>query len=573
MAAIIPQGTIWLLKNIPLDNTYQHTLYWELSANGRFDQTDYFLSSSHIVGQPLTNQTYTRVNNNRIRVARLADDILLANYLVFCNSDSNFSSPKYSNKLYFCFITSINYINNNVTEIEFEIDVIQTWYFDFNLLPCFMERTHARTDAIGSNIVPEPLQLGEYVHATPLTKNANLSNDFYIIVASSDVTIGSVVNGSMYGGIYGGAKLRAFPSNSAGGVNQYLSDMVTAGKADAVVSIYMIPKFLIDSSITVPTDGRDLVPGDVITTPIELTLPSVSSSNPLVNDYTPHNNKLYTYPYTYLNIETPTGGKLTLRYEFFDGSTPKVRVGGCVTHPVQAVLMPYKYKQQLPTGYSTTLTDSLDESIVLDSYPVCSWSNDTYAAWVAQNSVPIQTQLMGQVISAIPSILTSPVFGTLSTVRSISHTVTSALAESQRASIVGDKLNGQMSGSPAVTMSKQAFWFSRDSIDESTARLIDSYFDMFGYAVKKIQEPVRKTRSFYTYIKTVGCVIEEKQWVNNPAFANTGIPADDANKICELHDAGITYWDVANLEENGTIGGKTYHVGDYSIAPYNSPIG
>ena len=31
------------------------------------------------------------------------------------------------------FIKSVEYINNGVSEIEFEIDVMQTWHFNYNL--------------------------------------------------------------------------------------------------------------------------------------------------------------------------------------------------------------------------------------------------------------------------------------------------------------------------------------------------------------------------------------------------------------------------------------------------------
>ena len=573
MAAIIPQGTIWLLKNIPLDNTYQHTLYWELNINGRYDQTDYFLSSSHIVGQPLTNQTYTRVNNNRIRVARLADDILLANYLVFCNSDSNVSSPKYSNKLYFCFITSINYINNNVTEIEFEIDVIQTWYFDFNLLPCFMERTHARNDAKYSNIVPEPVEVGEYTYQ--MIYNETVTRDLALIVAVVTVDNG-VSKGKLYGKIYGGCTLFACLPNDTVAINAKLSEYVQA--PDSVVAVYMCPKCLLNV---------EFEPG----TMIELTSSMVKTGTNVLNtafpdpdqltdfgSYTPHNNKLYSYPYTMFEVFTAEGEVADYRYEFFNNHTPNFLYGGSITSPVSLNLIPNNYKV---AGESLSQTMLLTESVTIKDYPICSWNSDTYKAWVAQNGVPFALDYSGALLHGATSMLAGmAVGGAVGGVLAGIHTAgnlfslaTNTMKDAYRASIAADKLHGGASGSANVSMQTQGYYFAHKVVNESSARIIDSFFDMFGYAVKKIQEPIRKTRAFYTFVKTLGCVIEEKQWVSNPAFANTGIPADDANKICELHDAGITYWDVANLEENGTIGGKTYHVGDYSIAPYNSPIG
>ena len=573
MAAIIPQGTIWLLKNIPLDNTYQHTLYWSLDSGGRTEQENYFLSNSHIV-HTFTNQYYTRVNNNKIRVGWLADDLLVANYLVFRNSPTLPGATSFSNKLYYCFITSINYINNNVTEIEFEIDVIQTWYFDFDLLPCFMERTHARNDAKYSNIVPEPVEVGEYIYQQCYREA--ITSDLAIIVSYVSVTGGVSTQGQTYANIYGGAMLKAFKPTDTSGIDAFITQFIQS--PESIVSIYMCPRCLIALS-TIPDGGVDLSTGDVMSGKNTLAT-AIPDNSDYFGSYLPHNNKLYSYPYTMLEVFTPEGTVVDYRYEFFENAQnrPVFSYGGSVTVPVELTLIPTQYK--VPSG-SAFPVDMFTESISLKNYPICSWNNDTYKAWAAQNAVPMAINALGN--AAVNTLYMGAAMATMNPLamyHATTHAISSGiqnishmLQEGYKASIAADKLNGQSRGNTNISMDTQGFYFAQKVINESSARIIDSFFDMFGYAVKKIQEPLRKTRAFYTFVKTIGCVIEEKQWASNVNYGNEGIPADDANKICQLHDNGITYWDAANLAQNGTIGGKTYHVGDYSIAPYNSPIG
>ena len=62
------------------------------------------------------------------------------------------------------------------------------------------------------------------------------------------------------------------------------------------------------------------------------------------------------------------------------------------------------------------------------------------------------------------------------------------------------------------------------------AQRIDSYFDMFGYKVNVVKTPSIHNRSLWTYVKTVGCLIDG------------AMPADDETAICKIFDNGIRFW-------------------------------
>ena len=146
---IEPNTTIRVLKNVPLDNSYEHTLYF---AN-KTAQTNYFMG---LTKHPLVNQSYQRVQKGVARVQIKAEDLYDCNYIMFQNTN-------FGDKWFYAFITGVEYVNNIVSEITFEIDVMQTWYFDYTLQKCYVEREHSVTDNIGENIVTEPVDLGAII--------------------------------------------------------------------------------------------------------------------------------------------------------------------------------------------------------------------------------------------------------------------------------------------------------------------------------------------------------------------------------------------------------------------------
>ena len=99
MSVIAPGTTIYLLKDVPLDDTFDHTLYWENTAQGKADQLDWFIGQMNgFVERRLENYTYQRIEKGSCMVEAVADDIYGCNYMVFQNS------PQYGSKWWFCFI-------------------------------------------------------------------------------------------------------------------------------------------------------------------------------------------------------------------------------------------------------------------------------------------------------------------------------------------------------------------------------------------------------------------------------------------------------------------------------------
>lgn len=121
---ITPNSEIRLLK-VPLSLDNKNQLTFENATA----QYNYFSGLGYL---ELENASYQR-KDNVIRYPEHIDTILNYNYVMYKNTN-------YSNKWFYAFISSMRYVNDNMTEISIITDVFQTWQFDINFKSCFVER-------------------------------------------------------------------------------------------------------------------------------------------------------------------------------------------------------------------------------------------------------------------------------------------------------------------------------------------------------------------------------------------------------------------------------------------------
>lgn len=522
---IAPDSTIKILHNVPLDKTYEHTIHFVTQEA----QLEYFNSK---VKYTLTDYTYQRMERDYIRVAKKTEDLYDCNYVMYQNS-------AFGNKWFFAFLDQPNYINNEVCELQITIDVMQTWRFDYILEPCFVERMTPKRDFIGDNIVPEPAELGELVYNIQneddkykiYPTGSQLDLHHVAILAVCDVENQSS-GGNMYDGIYGGATLYAYDvTETPGSPNsdfQLLNEKIFSyvQKPDAILAIYYAPSWLIGNVI--PSDHKLAV--GVLSQKKEISLAHPSADWTL-DGYLPNNCKMYTYPYNFFNFDNGQGDAMALRYEFFKDLTPKLFLSGCISQPVSLLLKPFNYKM-IPlsvAGSKHTLYNA--ETLELTNYPMCSWNTDAYMAWVAQNAVPIAKKVGSSLAITVGEAMTGHIGLAAMGAASLISEVKSALLSNYKASIAADIAKGNFnSGSPAMAQGQMYFHGGRMSVNYQYARMIDRFFDRYGYAQNRIMTPERHNRPRWTYIKTAGCDIHGQ------------MPQDDLKKICNVYDNGCLFF-------------------------------
>lgn len=508
---IEPNTNIKILKNVPLDNTYEHTIFFSSLSN----QISYFTS---LVKYSLTDYSYQRVKRGFARVGIKSDLLYDCNYIMFQNTS-------FGNKWFYAFIKNVEYINNECSEIEFEIDVMQTWAFDYTLDMCFVEREHSITDAIGSNIVPESISVGEVIYNNYFTEDRMKS--MCVVVATLDKE--GEIDGKLYDGIFGGCTLTGFKSTSVDKINLLLSKYQQ--KFENVVSIYMLPEVCMPEGWV---DGAHL-PSNSGASNFDIRPSNVSSAMTL-DTYKPKNKKLYTYPYNYLVVDNSMGDTLPLRYEFFSGE-PDLRVFSMVTNPVTLSLRPIGYK--IPDTKKSLNT----EQLTMTNFPICSWGVDSYQAYIAQQSVRnINTGVNGIVNTASGMLSGDILGGARSGAQAIGDILSSDIMLSMQSDI---SRGGVGNNNVCVANGLNTFNYGRVSVNRTQAKIIDDYFTRFGYATRELKKPNISSRPHFNYVKTIQCCI-------------TGsVPADDMRKICSIFDTGITFWkkgsEVGNYGLDNTV--------------------
>lgn len=508
---IQPNSTVKILKAVPLDDTYEHTVMFGSAAAQQS-------ALSALAKHTLTGLTYQRLVPGKCRVGIKAEDLYDCNYMMYQNTS-------FGNKWFYAFIKSVEYINNECSEITFEIDALQTWLFDCSPGTCYVDRCHTSSDAIGEHTEPEPVSIGEYTFDS--YQLVDRIQDLSIVVGIVD-TGGESVAGNMYDGVYSGATLWGYSKGSSGSLNEKLTQYIQ--QPDAVTMMYMVPSFFIGNA-----DGEE-IPSTARSFSVTVDKPGVGSA---LNGYVPKNNKLYTYPYTFLYVGNGSGQSLSLRYEYF-GDYPRLLVTGCATPPVAAMIRPQSYK-----GSSVYA----GETLTISGYPMCSWSTNYFQSWAAQNTIPLAlgalTGVAGGAVSNAAGIAQGNALSIAGFGINVLGTASSIASQAYTASIHADISRGNANnGGIWSAREENTFRYGQASITANYAKMIDDFFTRFGYHVGRIMPVNRTARPNFTYIRTIGVDMRGS------------VPADDMRAIANAYDKGITWWSSLGAVGNYGLSNK-----------------
>lgn len=523
------------LLAVPLENDYIHTFWF----NSKSEQTDYFLGRTKKSRSDFSYQRKERI----IRYPEHVDNLLGCNYVMYKNS-------AYSSKWFYAFITKMEYINDDRTDITIETDVMQTWLFDYHVKTSFIEREHVDSDNIGEHTVPEQLETGDYV-INGKNKNASLLTHTIILACTVDLNdyddalIGkgkyAGIGGGYYNGIYSGIK---YYKVTASECNRAIKALAETGQSDAIVSIFMCPSIFVRASY--PADdpngyaevdeGLDVVRKDWVNT---FGIEDTENYKPEnIDGYTPKNNKLFTYPYCYMLMSNNSGGSAVYKYELFKNPENDKH---CAFYIYSATTAGFSICIS-PRYYNGVDINSL-ERLNLGKFPVCAWASDVYTNWLTQNAVNIPLSIGTAVATtgvAIAGAMLAPATGgasALATVGAIgagvsgATSIASTVGEIYEHSLQPPQAEGNVnSGDVTFASGTLTFTAYQMTIKKEMAKIIDNYFNMFGYKTNRVGVPSVGHRENYWYTKTIDVNIDGN------------IPTEDLQKIKNCYNKGFTFW-------------------------------
>lgn len=324
---------------------------------------------------------------------------------------------------------------------------------------------------------------------------------------------------SYIGGLYTGLEyVGALVNNSeqVANLDSYLNSLVSANKQDSVVSIFMMPtKFYTTSSMPV------------------VEVMAVERPTKLAGGYTPRNNKLLTYPYSFLTIDCVNDSK---NYKF---ELSKINNGSRINFAITCGMSPNVEIVCCPIHYNGAGEDELNytEELVMTGFPQCAFTIDAFRAWLAQKSVGDILGLTATAMGAGAAFATGNIHTGAMLSIGAAQQINSTVIEATK----GSTARGTQGSSTLTATRGKNFYVKFMSVTINYARMIDDFFDRYGYAIDRITAPNRSSRPHWNYIQTRDCSI-------------TGsVPVDDMRKICSIYDKGVTFWK------------KGSEVGNYSL--------
>lgn len=506
MAEISKLTNVRLLKGVNLTSEYDHTYYFASEAA----QSAFFGGKTAI---NLANYSYQRHSRNSIKVGALCDDLYGCDYMVFTNI-------AFGNKKFYAFIDDIEYVNNNTSIIHYTIDQVQTWLFETNYSPCFVERCHAAIDSYGLNRVEEDIGYGELVQVSQQDLGDGEQYGYAILLASrieDDSLSGLIVifppggTRSAYIGCYYGF------TTSADTLSKVIQAYIDNGIGDDIIAIYQITK-------TFTSDG------DTFSVPINL--------DGFYSGLNVQNKKLYSYPYLQIDLYNNQGLVTSYDIDDFNGRNVSFKIKGAYYPSPAACCYPVNYKR---LGLNYLHGNNMNSSATV------AFSGDSFKAWLAQNRAASATSVVatagstaakigagalagaaaGSAVPIVGNVAGAVIGGAVS----ILGQVVSVLASGMRAKAAPDSIHGQLGGD-AVLMMDHRYVFTAyvSCLRTEYARIIDQFFTRYGYAQKRVMPLNRNARTNWTYIKTLD------------ADVGGNIPNDAAQVINACLNRGITWW-------------------------------
>ena len=525
MITVTPQGQVYICKT-PLENDYKN----QLTFATKIAQEKYFNST---IIKTLDNYTYIK-KDNVIKVGINIDEIIDCNYLFYKNTG-------FSNKIYYCFITKMEYINENCTAITIETDCFQTWYFDIRYKKCFVEREHVNDDTIGAHTIPEGLETGDYVdqyvdneEMSDLNFLTKGGHSPYVVLAVSETGLDvALPDGSrIYNNVYSGLIFLTFPST--GDVDKYINYIQHKITEDIIYAAFMCPYEIATdggnfewSTFTDGTSSFQYAFIKYTTIATQMGIVEINKPNNL-DTYIPRNKKLLTFPYRYFNIANNSGSSATYKYEYFNSRDGRdvcqFNMLGAISPGCSIRLIPYNYKcGKTEFDY---IHKEVEESIVAGKLPTCGWTNDAYTNWLTQNAINIPLDIASDIVKTGVGIATGNVALAGGGLAGIGGT----MAEIYQHSLIPTTAKGGVNQGDLNFADKLCFSVYKKSIKYEYAKIIDNYFDMFGYKVNDVKIPNITGRQNWNYVKTIDCNFDGD------------IPQTDLNIIKAMFNGGVTFW-------------------------------
>ena len=523
---IEPNSKLRLHAQIPLDVDYVNTiLFSSVSA-----QNKYFENAEH----NFTKLQYVRQNNNSIKLPLSADEAYKYNYMSFQNT-------AYGSKWFYAFITSVEYLNDNACIVNFKVDVIQTYMFDYTLPMCLVEREHASNDVIGSNVQPEPFNIGDLI----VSESVFYEIQCCVCIGASVeyeslLDANKAVGCNYYSGLLQGIDIvttdlvmppptREEANAEVEKFKKIINNYVDNNAQDAIVSIFNAPYAVAHPTTDEINQGmgyyKPLVRKSGANTPTTL------------DGYTPRNKKLLTYPYCFLSVDAGSSCA-NYRFEYFPKRDSWFNIYYTLNCNPEVSCVPINYNN---------IKEDFANEIKISNFGQVPFSIDTYRAWLAQNGTAWNLKMAqtsynfgATAVSGLVNAFHGDLSGISNSINS-GFDIMNVANEKAMAQNQAPHAKGVAQSDVDLVSNGKGFFFKTMTMRHEFAQMADEYLDLFGYATNRLKTPNITSRKEWNFLKTSAINIYG------------AVPNDASAELAEIYNRGIRFWH------------NPKHVGDYSL--------
>lgn len=525
----LPQNTlIKAYTGVPWDRNLRDIRLFDTESQ----RNAFFAQSGRLKGQ-WNNCSIVSIGKS-IRVEADYNACLECNYLSFQNVEEG----QYS-RVFYAYVTSVEYVNVNTVQFSYEIDWIQTYLFDFVIGSFLVEREHVNDDTQGKYILEEGISFGEY----QVDRQTYMDFNPALVVNILQESYAAQLPDNMY---VPGVTYVADITKQAD--ITYLNTKLEAQNAtpERVTAIFM-------GVVEMQPNDPDNPASTFFhkTMQISEDLQFLQNAGNVTGAYVPQNKKLLCAPYKFLTADNYTGSVNQYRWECFNSV-------GTADFAVEGSAMPKPAMQFFPIDYrkvtnSSTMRNTYEqEGLWYENFPAVNYVSDTFKAWVSQygtsfaveNAASIGMNVVGMAANIATGNFGSAVGNAASAVTG----ATSAYQEYKDHKLHSLQSHGGVSTSGlAYARDSVGFRITAYSIRQEDAKRIDKYFTRYGYRVEEVKVPNIRGRQYCNYVRGVDSVV------------NGNVAVDAKLQLERALDQGTTFWHTddigADLTSNPIVSG------------------
>jgi len=506
-----PNTAVYLL-NTPLSEGDGH----QLTFSSVSEQTTYFSSCAVHSFIDASSFSFQR-KDYYIRIPLNIESLYNCNYVMYRNN-------QFTTKYFYAFITNLEYVNENVTQVYIKTDVWQTWQFDLTFKDSYIERQHPSTDYY--NTLVDSVGQGDL--KVIQEDNFTMGYGKYIILFNADPTTEDASNNPIYYPNISGYVMPVYMAipETADKMGEIIQAVSNKGRADRIQACYYSPHCPAEAF---NTDYINLPKGDLNIHDATITLANDVNADLLFTEKTvnitlsPTYFKEICYPYAKLEIvDRATGKAVELDLSKFDNPyAPTFRIYGSISE-----LSEYKV---VPLNYNGALY-GIENALVVRPSTELPTLNNSYAKYLKDNTMSQGINAVMTGVGAIGSIATGNVLGMVSSMGNLA----SILSQDKVAQTQPNQVNGLKGDCIDYISYTNHIYFRVKVMDENHMSCARKFWQGYGYPIKTLATP-NLTSNFtgkdYNYIKMV-----------EPNIEGGNIPQEDMKEINTLFITGITLW-------------------------------